>query len=554
MVLQKCNWFSISQSIAVSFVTCMLIFSTSSSAAFAVELGNQNIACVEAMEGKETSRKASRAELTSILSGVSLAPEPSSTSTDYTTPQKGGNRSTNRILELEKIAQTKYENGDTRGCIKTLKHALHAYDDSGIDRSLSEHASLLMLRGDCFYHDEKYGEAVEQYSAAYSDLKKSEKAREGALEDCLNALAGSYVHEKEYGKAAPVYEELVARTEAISGRDSVKLLWAFLDLINIYKQLGRSQDVEQLRDRVLTLLSAAIDKQDLEKGVRAQPAGSSEQRPIPLIVWRAKTSQPKGIIIAVHGLGLHCASYQKFAERMNDQNFGVCAMDVRGFGSWRLARGREQIDLENSIQDIAGLVGLTHLKYPEVPVFVLGESMGGALALRYAADFPETVSGVISSVPADRRYKAKKEAFRVALNFLKHPNKPMSVENVLSRAAYKDSVSKDVFDDPLMRAELSPRELIKFQFFMTQTALKAGQIKDCPVLMVQGMKDRLAKPGATIDLFNNLATSDRDLYLVGQCQHLIFEEVDTPDVVFQSLLVWLDNRIGQRGELGSFKR
>ena len=61
--------------------------------------------------------------------------------------------------------------------------------------------------------------------------------------------------------------------------------------------------------------------------------------------------------------------------------------------------------------------------------------------------------------------------------------------------------------------------------------------------MFQGMKDRLAKPGATIDLFNNLATEDRDLYLVGQCQHLIFEEVDTPDVVFQSLLAWLNNRI-----------
>ena len=323
----------------------------------------------------------------------------------------------------------------------------------------------------------------------------------------------------------------------------MKVFWALLDLINIYKELNRMKDVDLLRARVLVILSAAIDKQDLEKGERAQPAGTNEKRPIPLIIWRAKGEKPKGVIIAVHGLGMHSSSFQKFAERMNEENYSLCALDVRGFGSWKLARGREKVDLDSSLLDINGLVKLTHMKYPDLPVFVLGESMGGSLALRYAADYPHSINGVISCVPADRRYKSHKEFFQVAFNFIKHPNKPMSVENVLSRAATTDSVSKEAFEDPYMRADLSPKELIKFQFFMTQTALKAGAIKDCPVLMFQGMKDRLAKPGATIDLFNNLATEDRDLYLVGQCQHLIFEEVDTPDVVFQSLLAWLNNRI-----------
>jgi len=445
------------------------------------------------------------------------------------------------VSDLEKTATAQYQNGDFKDCLKTLKKAFKALPQSTTNKS-NQHARLLKLQGDCCYQNEKYGQAIDLYSAAATEFERTQPLDAVVYEDCLNALAGSYVHQRNFEKAAPVYEKLVQRTETTSGANSVQLIWAYLDLINIYRELNRLNEIDKLRAGLLEMLSANVSKQDVDSS-RAKPAGASEQRPLPLILWRAKSAPPKALIIAVHGLGLHCASFQKFAERMNAENITVCAMDVRGFGSWRLARGREELDLRNSINDIRGLVKLAHVKFPEVPVFILGESMGGALALRYAAEFPNTINGVISSVPADRRYKEKRDALRVAINFLKHPNKPMSVENVLSRAATLDSVSPEVLTDPMMRSELSPKELLKFQLFMRETTIKASQIKNCPVLMVQGMKDRLAKPGASIDIYNNISSEDRDLYLVGQCQHLIFEEVDTPDVVFQSLLVWLTNQV-----------
>ncbi|MDR3612214.1 MAG: alpha/beta fold hydrolase [Candidatus Obscuribacterales bacterium] len=450
----------------------------------------------------------------------------------------------NAVSDLERTATAQYQNGDLKDCLKTLKKAFKALPQStasGMNESI-QRARLLKLQGDCFYQNEKYGQAIELYNSAITEFEHSKLEDEVAFDDCLNALAGSYVHQHNFDKAAPVYEKLVQRTEATCGANSVQLIWAYLDLINIYRELKRQSEIDKLRNGLLEMLSANVSNQDIESS-RAKPAGASEQRPLPLILWRANTATPKAMVIAVHGLGLHCASFQKFAERLNAENVTVCAMDVRGFGSWRLAKGREELDLRNSINDVRGLVKLAHLKNPDVPVFILGESMGGALVLRYAAEYPDTISGVISCVPADRRYKEKRDAFRVAINLVKHPNKPMSVENVLSRAATLDSVSPEVLTDPMMRVELSPKELLKFQLFMRETTLKASQIKNCPVLMVQGMKDRLAKPGASIDIYNNIASEDRNLYLVGECQHLIFEEVDTPDVVFKSVMVWLNNRI-----------
>jgi alpha-beta hydrolase superfamily lysophospholipase len=453
------------------------------------------------------------------------------------------------LADLEKTANSQYQNGDVKNCLKSLKKAFKKLHQPSQSKS-TEHARLLKLKGDCFYQNEKYGKAIDLYTAAIAEFEAEGSEGELAYEDCLNALAGSYVHQHNFEKAAPVYEKLVRRTETANGANSVQLIWAYLDLINIYRELNRLSDIEKLRTGLMEMLSANVSKQDVDSS-RAKPAGTIEQRPLPLILWRAKSTPPKAVIIAAHGLGLHCASFKKFAERINEEDITVCAMDVRGFGSWQLARGREQLDLKNSINDMRGLVKLTHLKFPDVPVFILGESMGGALVLRYAAEFPDTISGVISCVPADRRYKQKRDALKVAINFIKHPNKPMSVGNILSRAATLDSVSPEVLTDPMMRSELSPKELLKFQLFMRETTLKASQIKNCPVLMVQGMKDRLAKPGASIDIYNNISSEDRNLYLVGQCQHLIFEEVDTPDVVFQSVMVWLKNQIASTKETAS---
>jgi acylglycerol lipase len=431
---------------------------------------------------------------------------------------------------LEKTANTSFQANQVKQCLKLVRVALAK---SGNEKS-EQHARLLVRSGDCCYQLRQYKAAIKSYVSAKQELADIHCLNNSEIERSLTGLAASYVQTKQLDKAAAAYEFLAKRTEDTYGPDGKELLWVLLNQINVCEKLDRTEDAERLRSRIYALFSS--DK-------RTESGAASPTKSLPFMEWKAHAIDPRGFIIAVHGLGLHCTSFQKFAKRMNDQNFDVCALDVRGFGSWLLAPGREQIDLEDSVKDISRLVQMVHKKYPDTPVFVLGESMGGALALRYAAEFPNTVNGVISSVPADRRYTEKDEVLRVTVNFLKHPHKPMSVRKELSRAATIDSVPKSAIDDPLMRTDFTPKELMKFQLFMMDTARRANKIKACPVLLIQGMKDRLVRPGATIDLFNNLSTLDKDLYLVGQCQHLIFEEVDTPDEVFDTLMVWIDTRI-----------
>ena len=83
-------------------------------------------------------------------------------------------------------------------------------------------------------------------------------------------------------------------------------------------------------------------------------------------------------------------------------------------------------------------------------------------------------------------------------------------------------------------------ELIIFQSFMDHNHEIAPLIKTTPVLMVQGCKDKLVKPEGTVQLFNELGTSDRRIQLVENGEHLIFEEGQASDAALDSLTNWLD--------------
>lgn len=119
---------------------------------------------------------------------------------------------------------------------------------------------------------------------------------------------------------------------------------------------------------------------------------------LPLRHWLPKT-ETHAVIIALHGFN----DYSRFFDSPGDyfSNLGIAcfAYDQRGFGMapqrglW--AGG------ETYIKDLQALVRLLKQRYPERPVYLLGESMGGAIVITAMSrtDMPE-VAGVILAAPA----------------------------------------------------------------------------------------------------------------------------------------------------------
>lgn len=260
----------------------------------------------------------------------------------------------------------------------------------------------------------------------------------------------------------------------------------------------------------------------------------------PCLAWVNRDKPIQAVIVCVHGLGLHNSTYEPLGKRLSDLGYATYAIDVRGFGAWMEAKGRERVDFDHCLNDVRTTLKVVHRAHPGVPVFLLGESMGGAIALRVTSMYPELVDGLISSVPAGDRFKQGHTSLKVALNLFSSPNKPMKVgESVVKQATVKEELRKAWLENPLSRVNLSARELLQFQNFMNKNHEAARAISKTPVLIVQGCQDKLVRPEGTVELFNDLATPDRQIVLIPKAEHLIFEEAQFTDEEIDTVNSWI---------------
>jgi acylglycerol lipase len=277
----------------------------------------------------------------------------------------------------------------------------------------------------------------------------------------------------------------------------------------------------------------------------------SKQKPgqrgnAPCLRWIDSTMPPQAVILCIHGLGLHNGSYEDFGKRMSRLGYAIYAVDMRGFGSYKDADGKKQLDFDGCLSDIKSTLKVLHRAHPNLPLFLLGESMGGAIALRATALYPDLVDGLISSVPSGERFKQGRSSLSVAMHLLEGPNKSFDVgTGVINQATVKPELKEAWANDPLNRMNLSPIELITFQKFMNQNHDIAPLIKDKPVLFVQGCNDKLVKPEGTVELFNELGTKDRKIQMIENGEHLIFEENQFSDAAIESLDNWIATRLAK---------
>lgn len=120
---------------------------------------------------------------------------------------------------------------------------------------------------------------------------------------------------------------------------------------------------------------------------------------LPLRAWRPPGETggpPRFVLLALHGLGDHGGNFlEESGPALAAGGALVYAYDQRGFG-WTATRGFWP-GRESLVADARTVVGLLRARHPGLPFFLLGESLGGAVAL--LAD-PPGVDGLILSSPA----------------------------------------------------------------------------------------------------------------------------------------------------------
>ncbi|MBX9939307.1 MAG: alpha/beta fold hydrolase [Candidatus Obscuribacterales bacterium] len=267
-------------------------------------------------------------------------------------------------------------------------------------------------------------------------------------------------------------------------------------------------------------------------------------------MWADPREEIKGIVVCVPGFGLHRRSFADLGESLASKGFVVASYDVRGFGAYTALKARDRIDLEKSLEDLDDSIIQLRKDFKGVPVFILGESMGGSIALQFCAHHPELVEGLIAAVPSEQRYRQWLTASKVLVGLITGSRKPIDVGPVVvSRATQKKDLRETWTSDPSSRFTATARELYGFKRFVSRNHSLARQVKNTPVLMFQGVHDLLIRPEGTISLFKAVACEDKDLMLIGKSEHLVFEEGQFDKNLLVSICDWMRNHSDTANEI-----
>lgn len=470
------------------------------------------------------------------------------------------------LAALEKMQE---KSNEARRHLETvLHHQPPAIDSAGQLR----HALLLKRIGDCYYGERKYEDALASYNSALI-ISAALPTSSRILADLYESAMGILIIEKRYSEAQGYAEKFlsVARERAKSGLwdDAGILFWAQLQTLNLYRHMKNPPDEEPIRQQVSESIDRLMNYRfGLESHGKLPPlserkeifekhyisefapqsaaeyiwlAGEFRLRTLPVIGWLPTQKPPRAAILCVHGLGLDNQAFTPFGLQMSAKGFAVYAMDVRGFGAWLTTPGQEDLRLNEAINDVGSILGLISQRHGGLPIYLLGESMGGAIALRAGAKYSKDLHGVISSVPSAERFQAKKMGLAVAVHFLRNPNKPFRVgDMVVQQASAIPQVREAWHDDLKAKMEMSPKELMRFAIFMRETKFSCAKLNDLPVFFVQGLKDKLVKPKGTYELFEAVSSKDKNLFIIGSEEHLIFETFKQSGMLLDSLTSWMD--------------
>ncbi len=250
---------------------------------------------------------------------------------------------------------------------------------------------------------------------------------------------------------------------------------------------------------------------------------------------------PRAVVVIAHGAGEHSGRYAHVAARLVDEGYAVYTLDHRGHG--RSEGTRAVIDrLDNAVEDLDQLIALAASEHPGVPLFLLGHSMGGTIAARYAIAHQDRLTGLILSAPL-AALEAASPLTRLVARLLSALTPQFGLFAVDPTLVSRDpEVVKAYETDPLVHHGRLPARTIAELASAVQSFPEAVGAITVPTLIMYGSGDHLVPPAGSMMLNDRIGAADTTLKTYDGLYHEILNEPEQ-DAVMDDLCSWLRSRV-----------
>jgi alpha-beta hydrolase superfamily lysophospholipase len=297
---------------------------------------------------------------------------------------------------------------------------------------------------------------------------------------------------------------------------------------------------------VLCLLAACAPRlqppgpETVEPSLRDDAIVMDDGAVLPLRQW-LPAGEPRAIVLALHGFNDYSNAFTGPAAHWAENGIATFAYDQRGFGETPhrgLWPGEERL-----ISDLRATAALLRARYPTVPLYLLGESMGGAVIMAAAVSgAPPPADGLILAAPAVWGREAQGPIQSGFLWFAAHtvPWLPLTGEGLNVHPSDNIPMLRQLARDPLVIKETRVDAIYGLVNLM-DLAYDAGPRLSGRVLVLYGAREDILPEDAVVATLRRLPT-DVDpalrIALYPRGYHMLLRDLNAAEVL-DDVTAWI---------------
>lgn len=219
---------------------------------------------------------------------------------------------------------------------------------------------------------------------------------------------------------------------------------------------------------------------------------------LPVRCWAPpKGTAPRGVVLALHGFNDYSGAFRETGPKLAAGGLLVYAYDQRGFGgapNKGLWPGKAALKA-----DAVAMARLLKLRHPGLPLYLLGLSMGGAVAMTALADHPDLATGAVLVAPAVRGRGAipRWQLWALDAAVATIPWYPATGQGLQIQPTDNIALLRRMSLDPNVIKETRLDAIYGLVDLMTTAAASAPR-QQTPLLFLYGLKDDLVPMAPTV--------------------------------------------------------
>ena len=258
-----------------------------------------------------------------------------------------------------------------------------------------------------------------------------------------------------------------------------------------------------------------------------------------------ETREPRALVFILHGLFDHCQIFDNFASILTEKQYFVFSHDHVGHG---LSEGALCVvkDFETYTLDVLQHMEKVREKYPLIPLFLIGHSMGGLISINVALRLGPLIQGAIFLAPALEAVGSR-TPFRNCLAHFLAPLCPGFLMKGVGVGPLSDTHDEEEarkrLEDPLVYTRgLKLQQATAFRRSMDQAYANAHNLHT-PYLLIHGDSDIATDYEASQSFHDKSASQDKTIIIVKGALHQLLHEIEPiRGKVINDILQWLKAR------------